>query len=219
MLTAKSLFSHYAPVFLLAIVGLLTFHNASALNETAFEYSPTELEELVGPVALYPDELLGIILPASSYPLQIVEAARYLDALENDSELEPDSDWDDAVVALLNYPQVIALLNEDLDWTWNLGEAVVNQQPEVLNAIQSFRGQAVAAGNLVTDDRQTVHKVNGVIEISPVDPEVIYVPYYEPGRVIVYQSRPVYRYYPNAYPLYYYPYPSYYPFTNGFFWG
>ena len=128
MFSVQRPFSRYVPVFLLAIVGLLTFHSASALSESGYDYSPPELEKLVGPVALYPDDLLGIILPASSYPLQIVQAARYLEAFANNPDLKPDDDWDDAVVALLNYPQVIELLNEDLDWTWNLGAAVVNQQ-------------------------------------------------------------------------------------------
>ncbi len=219
MFSVQRPFSRNVPVFLLAIVGLLTFHSASALSESGYDYSPPELEKLVGPVALYPDDLLGIILPASSYPLQIVQAARYLEAFANNPDLKPDDDWDDAVVALLNYPQVIELLNEDLDWTWNLGAAVVNQQPAVLDAIQDFRGRAVAAGNLETDGRQIVRQVDEVIEITPVNPEEIYLPYYEPDRVVVHQNRPVYRYYADAYPLYYYPYPSYHPFTSGFFWG
>ncbi len=205
--------------FLLAVLGLLVIYASSAVAESTDDYSPAELEELVGPVALYPDDLIAVILPASSYPLQVVEAARYLREVENNPDLKPDEDWDDAVVALLNYPQVIDLLNEDLDWTWNLGEAVVNQQPAVLVAIQDFRSRAVVAGNLETDNRQTVSQVDEVIKITPVDEEVIYVPYYEPSRVVVYQSRPVYHYYPDAYPVYYYPYPVHYRFRSGFFWG
>ena len=206
-------------IFLTAAFCLLSFDSAKAVTEQPVDYSPAELEELVGPVALYPDDLIGIILPASTYPLQIVEAARYLEQHEKIPTLEPDEDWDDAVVALLNYPEVIELLNEDLDWTWNLGEAVVNQQADVLDAIQDFRGRAVAAGNLESDDRQTVTYVDEVIEVTPVDPEVIYVPYYEPSTVVVYQRWPVYHYYPRPYPVYYYPYPAHYSFASGFFWG
>ena len=177
------------------------------------------LEELVGPIALYPDDLLAIVLPASAYPLQIVEAARFLEALEADDSLKPDPDWDDSIVALLNYPEIVELMNDDIDWTWRLGEAVVAQQPDVVGAIEDFRDRAYAAGNLKSDAYQNVTHDEGVIEITPVSDDVIYVPYYEPERVVVYQPRPVYYYYPRAYPVYYYPYPAYYHFDHGFFWG
>jgi hypothetical protein len=182
-----------------------------------------EIEELVGPIALYPDDLLAIVLPASTFPLQIVEAGRFLEALETDSSLEPDADWDDSIVALLNYPEVVEMLNDDLDWTWRLGEAVVNQQSDVIATIEDFRDRAYAAGNLQSDDYQLVAEDEGVISITPVQEDVIYVPYYEPEEVVVYQPRPVYFYYPRAYPVYYYPYPSWYTFHNHFhhswFWG
>ena len=185
--------------------------------------SAAEIEELVGPIALYPDDLLAIVLPASTYPLQIVEAGRFLEDLEDDPALEPDPDWDDSIVALLNYPEVIEMLNEDLDWTWRLGEAVVGQQSDVITAIEDFRDRAYAAGNLKTDDYQLVAEDEGAISITPVQEDVIYVPYYEPEEVVVYQPRPVYYYYPRAYPVYYYPYPSWYAFHDHFynpwFWG
>jgi hypothetical protein len=179
-----------------------------------------ELQKLVGRIALYPDDLLAIVLPASTYPLQIVEAARFLDALEKDSSLKPDDDWDDSVVALTNYPEVVRMMNEDLDWTWKLGEAVVAQQTDVIKAIESFRDQAYAAGNLKSDDFQKVTEDgSGAIEITPTQDDVIYVPYYEPERVVVYQPRPVYYYYPRPYPVYYYPYPVSYVFPYDYFWG
>lgn len=178
-----------------------------------------ELQELVGPIALYPDDLLAVALPASTYPLQLVQAQRFLQALEQDPSLTPDEEWDDSVVALLNYPEVIDLLNEDLDWTWRLGEAVVAQQADVLAAVESFRDRAYAAGNLKSDSHQRVTHSDGTIEITPVDDDVIYVPYYEPADVVAYQTRPVYYYYPRAYPVYYYPYPDTYAFDRGFFWG
>lgn len=179
----------------------------------------TELQDLVGPVALYPDDLLAVVLPASTFPLQLVQAQRFLDDLADDPTLKPDEDWDDSVVALLNYPEVLALLNEDLDWTWQLGEAVVAQHADVVSAVEEFRDRAYAAGNLRSDDRQTVREEDGAIQITPISDDIIYVPYYEPERVVMYQPEPVVHYYPQAYPVYYYPYPSGYAFNRGFFWG
>lgn len=179
----------------------------------------TELEELLGPVALYPDDLLAIVLPASTYPLEIVQAARFLDDLATDGSLEPDESWDESVVALLNYPEVVYMMDKEIDWTWRLGEAVISQQADVIAAVESFRDRAYAAGNLESDEYQTVSNDNGAIEIEPVDDEIIYVPYYEPEEVVVYQPRRVYYYYPQAYPVYYYPYPVGYSFASGYFWG
>jgi hypothetical protein len=190
----------------------------TAGNDAAL-LSADALQELVGPVALYPDDLLAIVLPASAYPLQIAAAARFLEALESDASLKPDPDWDDAVVALTNYPEVIELMNDDLDWTYRLGEAVIAQQTDVVTAVESFRDRAYLAGNLKSDEYQTVSQDDGVIEISPVADDVIYVPYYEPRRVLVYQPRPVYYYHPHAYPVYYYPYAANHHFNRGYFWG
>ena len=110
--------------------------------------SAEQLGELVAPIALYPDDLLAIVLPAASYPIQIVQAARFLEARENDPELKPDEQWDDAIIALLNYPEVIQLLNDDLDWTWRLGQAVLIQEPALIAAVADFRERVRIAGNL-----------------------------------------------------------------------
>ena len=195
---------------------IATLRPAAAQENVA---SAEELRELVGPIALYPDDLVAIVLPASTYPLQVVQAARLLEDRKRDSSLKANDDWDDSVVALLNYPEVIKLLNDDLDWTYDLGTAVLNQRADVLSAIQDFRDEAYAAGNLRSDERQTVARADDAIEIKPADPQVIYVPYYEPEQVVVYQPAPVYYYYPVAYPVYYYPYPEHYYFHTGFFWG
>ena len=181
--------------------------------------SPEELEDLVARMALYPDDLVGIILPASTFPLQVVQAVRYLKLHEEDPDLQVNEEWDDSIVALLNYPEVLQMMDADLDWTWELGATVLNQEAEVMNSIQRFRQRAIAAGNLVSDDKQTVSNAGGVIEIRSVDPKVIYIPSYEPDEVIVYQPRPVYRYYPVAYPVYYYPYEPDYRFRARSFWG
>jgi len=188
-------------------------------GEELIVLSGPELEGLIGSIALYPDDLLAIVLPASTYPLQIVQAARFLKDLKSDPSLKPNPDWDDSVVALINYPEIVEMMADDLDWTWRLGEAVVAQQPAVIAAIERFRDRAYAAGNLKSDDHQTVTQEDGVLQITPVQEDVIYVPYYEPERVLVYQPRPVYYYYPRPYPVYYYPYPSGYSFNYGFFWG
>lgn len=179
---------------------------------------PAALEELVGPIALYPDDLLAIALPAATYPLQVVQASRFLQSREENPSVQPAEGWDDSVVALLNYPEVVELLNEDLDWTWKLGEAVLAQQEDVLEAVAAFRERARLAGNLRSDDFQLVESADEGIRIRPRDPEVIYVPYYEPSRVTAYHSRPVYHYYPARYPVYYYPYAPGHRFASGF-WG
>jgi hypothetical protein len=204
----------------LAAAAFMTSRPAVAQEQAALGLaSAEELQELVGPIALYPDDLVAIVLPASTYPLQVVQAARFLEDRANDSSLQPDDEWDDSIVALLNYPEVVALLNDDLDWTYDLGTAVLNQRADVLSAIQDFRDVAYAAGNLRSDERQTVASEDDTIEIKPADPKVIYIPYYEPERVVVYQPEPVYYYYPRPYPVYYYPYPAHYHFNTGFFWG
>lgn len=194
-------------------------HYADESGSVLSPLAPAELEELVGPIALYPDDLLAIVLPASTYPLQIVQAARFLDAYANDSTLKPDEEWDESITALLNYPDVLRMLDDDIDWTWKLGEAVISQQADIINAVESFRDRAYVAGNLKSDERQTVTEEGGVIEITPVDEEIIYVPYYEPEHVVVYQPEPVYHYYARPYPVYYYPYPAGYAFSSGYFWG
>lgn len=193
--------------------------DGSLVNDGAGLLTETELVSLVGPVALYPDDLLAIVLPASTYPLEIVQAARFLENLKEDSSLTPDDGWDDSVVALLNYPEVVQLMNEDINWTWKLGEAVVAQQGAVVAAVESFRDTVYTAGNLESDEYQTVTKDEGIIEIKSVSEKVIYVPYYKPARVVVYSPYPVYAYYPRSYPSYYYPYASDYSFGAGVFWG
>lgn len=178
-----------------------------------------DIETLIGPIALYPDDLLAIVLPASTYPLEIVQAARFVEAAALNPDLKPDEEWDDSIVALLNYPDVLKMMNEDIDWTWQLGEAVVDQQTDVITAIESFRDRAYAAGNLKSDSYQTVSVDDGVIEIEPVNDDVIYVPYYEPEQVVHYAPEPVYHYYPRAYPVYYYPYATNHYFGSRPFWG
>jgi hypothetical protein len=179
-----------------------------------------ELEELVGRIALYPDDLLSIILPGSTFPLQIVEADRWIQQNKGNTEAKPKDSWDESVKALINYPEVVTMMSNDLDWTSALGEAVAADQTAVMDAVQAFRRRADGAGNLQSDDKTTVVVEEDVVKIVQADPEVIYVPQYEPQVVVVQQTVPVYpTYYPAPYPVYYHPYPPGYSFAAGFFWG
>ena len=180
--------------------------------------SAEELGNLVGPIALYPDDLVALILPAATNPLQLVQADRFLDKRKADPKLAVDDKWDDAVKSLLNYPDVMKKMSADLDWTSALGEAVVADQGAVLEAIQSFRRKAQAAGNLKSDGKQVVQVEKEIINIVPADPQVIYVPQYNPSTVVVYGA-PVWGYYPTPYPSYYYPYPPGAALAAGVIWG
>ncbi len=181
--------------------------------------SSEELANLVGPIALYPDDLVAIILPASTNPLQLVQADRFLDKRKADPKLPVDDRWDDAVKSLLNYPDVVKMMSADLDWTSALGEAIVADQGEVLEAIQAFRRKAQGAGNLKSDDKQVVQVEQEIITIVPADPQVIYVPQYNPSTVVVYGTAPYWGYYPTPYPSYYYPYAPGAALAAGVIWG
>ena len=215
-----------AALLVLCLAAALAARADTAETTEVVEVAPVELlsaealATLVAPVALYPDDLLAIVLPAATFPVQVVLAARFLDAREADPDLAPDETWDASIVALLNYPEVLALLDENLSWASELGAAVLVQEQDVIAAVGEFRRRAQTAGNLKSDDKQTVAvREDKTIEITPVQREVIYVPYYDPHDVTSYQARRVYHYYPRAYPVYYYPYPSSHFFANGPFWG
>jgi hypothetical protein len=181
--------------------------------------SSEELVNLVGPIALYPDDLVAIILPASTNPLQLVQAERYLEKRKSDPKLPLDDKWDDPVKSLVNYPDVVKMMSADLDWTTALGEAVVADQGAVIEAVEVFRRKAHAAGNLKSDDKQVVKVEKETVIIEPADPQVIYVPQYNPTTVVVASPTPVYAYYPTPYPSYYYPYPPGAALARGVIWG
>ncbi|TDK61347.1 DUF3300 domain-containing protein [Sapientia aquatica] len=206
--SALSLLS-YAPAFAQTAPGTPTV-----------AYSQQQLENIVGRIALYPDDLIAITLPASTYPLDVVKAQRFLERFKSDPTTKPDASMADPVVKLLNYPDVIRQMNDDLDWTQSLGDAVDADEPAVLAAIQSFRAKAQSAGNLNSNEKQIVRVEDRVITIAPANPEVIYVPVYQPARVIVYSPVPyMWGYYPTPYPSYYYPYTASSGFFFGFVWG
>ncbi len=173
--------------------------------------SDAQLDALVSPIALYPDALLSEILMASTYPLEVVEADRWADTNKN---LKGDAlkaavdqqSWDDSVKSLVATPDVLDMMSTKLDWTQQLGNAVLAQQPDVMDAIQRLRTKAQANNKLASNKQQTVstQQQSGkqVIVIAPTQPDTIYVPYYDPS--VVYGPWP----YP-AYPPYYWPPPAY----------
>jgi len=193
---------------------------ADAVDDSAFDVTAdTTLDDLVAPIALYPDDLLAILIPASAYPLDVVQASRFVDKLEANKDLKPDEAWDESVRNLLNTPDVVQLMATHLDWTIRLGEEVADDQAEVMDAIQMFRREVDAAGNLESDDKQKIVAEEDTIRIELSNPEVIYVPQYNPQIVVVPAPIPPIRYYPTPYPVYYYPYPPGARFATGFFFG
>ena len=179
---------------------------ASTVAEAPAPLSADEMEVLVARIALYPDELIAVITGASLYPLQIVEAARYLDQYAKDKSLKPKESWDGSVISLLNYPDVVKMMSDDLEWTQALGDAIAYQQKDVLVAIQQLRDEAVAKGVIKTDDKMQVVEENDNVVIKSANPEVIYVPQYEPQMLYEpdYAWQPI-SYYPDPYPNYWYP--------------
>jgi hypothetical protein len=216
---------------LLSVVLLFGVCAASAQDQPAQTqqktYKPEELEALVAPIALYPDSVLSQALMASTYPLEIVLAARWVKANPNvkgDAAVKAvaNETWDVSVKSLVAFPQVLEPMSDKLDWTQKLGDAFLAQEKEVLDAVQRLRAKAQQAGNLKTNEQQTVivepatTTTQTIVRIEPANPEVIYVPAYDP--MIVYGGWG-YPYYP---PYYWPPYPAYYPgaaFVSGFAWG
>ena len=168
--------------------------------------SDDELEVLVARIALYPDELVALVSAASLYPLQIVEAERFLEASKKNKELKPKESWDGSIISLLNYPEIVKMMSEDLEWTRSFGEAIANQQKDVLIAIQQLRDEAVAKDIIETDDKIKVVEEGDNIIIQSANPEVIYVPQYPPEMLYEpdYAPAPI-DYYDDPYPAYWYP--------------
>ncbi|MFC4703036.1 DUF3300 domain-containing protein [Paraburkholderia caffeinitolerans] len=187
---------------------------AQAQSEPA-PYRSEEIEAMVAPVALYPDELLSQVLMASTYPMEVALAARWLKAhpdLKGEAAIKAvqNETWDVSVKSLVAFPQILEPMNDKLDWTQKLGDAFLAQPKDVLDAVQRLRARAKQSGHLESNAQQTVTveaPAGGetIVRIEPANPTVIYVPVYDPA--VVYGSWP----YPG-YPYYYWPpYPAYYP--------
>jgi hypothetical protein len=152
------------------------------------QQTPDELQQLVAPIALYPDSLVAQILAASTFPEQVVEANRWLQAhpdLKGDAlgqAIDPQP-WDPSVKALTAFPAVLGNMDKNLSWTSSLGDAFYNQQQDVMDAVQVMRRRAQAAGNLQSTSQQTVDDQESAITIQPTSTEVVYVPAYDPWLV------------------------------------
>jgi hypothetical protein len=164
-----------------------------------------KLDSLLAPIALYPDELLAQALMASTYPLDVVEAARFVKA---NRELKGDAldkevlkkNWDPSVQSLTAFPQVLEMMDDKIEWTQELGDAFLSDKQRVMQTVQSLRQKADASGNLQSNEQQKVVKEQTTIIIEPAQPEVVYVPTYNP--TVVYGS-----WWAPMYPPYYWPPP------------
>lgn len=186
----------------------------TAANSGATEKPPLkqeELDQMLAPLALYPDSLLSQVFMAATYPLEVVSADRWVKqnaSLKGDAmaaALEKQA-WDPSVKSLVNFPQVLAMMSEKLDMTVKLGDAFIGQQKQVMDSVQKLRAKAQAQGNLKSTKEQTVKTEAAaqgqVIVIEPADPQVIYVPTYSPTVVYgpwPYPAYPPYPYYPPGY--------------------
>jgi hypothetical protein len=150
--------------------------------------TPEQLQQLAAPIALYPDSLVAQILAASTFPEQVVEADRWVqahpdlkgDALAQAVDQQP---WDPSVKALAAFPSVLGNMDKNLSWTSSLGDAYYNQQQDVMDAVQAMRQRAQEAGNLTSTPQQTVTTQDSTIIIEPAEPDIVYVPAYDPWLV------------------------------------
>jgi hypothetical protein len=191
---------HYPAVFLIALGGLMLnplqgedpaatglinavqTDVAPANVAQTEQLTPEQIDALLAPIALYPDPLVAIILPAATFPTDVVMAARYLNAGGDPAAID-DQTWDDSVKALARYPDVLKWMDQNLTWTQQVGAAFVAQPAAVLSAAQRLRAAAIAAGNLKESTQQHIVVEQDVVRILPAQKEVIYVPVYDPIRV------------------------------------
>ena len=205
----------------LLAVFVLAFAQGGAQAQPAYSFSQQELDQMLAPIALYPDALLSQILMAATYPLEVVEAARWARArpgLAGDDAVRAaeTEDWDPSVKSLVAFPQVLARMDENLQWTQALGDAFLDQQEQVMDTVQALRRKAQAAGNLRSDDRLSVVESGPRLLVQPFDHQVVYVPYYDP--LVVYGSW----WWPAYPPVYWRPWPGYYArpgYAGVFYWG
>ncbi len=185
------------------------------------QFSQQELDQMLAPIALYPDALLSQVLMAATYPLEVVQAARWSQAnpdLKGDQAVKAaqQNNWDPSVISLTAFPQILSLMNEKLDWTERLGDAFLEQQPQVMDTVQGLRQKAVAAGNLQSNDQVQVQPQGQTIVIQQASPQVVYVPYYDPA--VVYGPW----WWDDYPPVYWRPWPGYYhrpSFSSGLYVG
>jgi hypothetical protein len=209
-------------IFMLAVLALVVAPAGAQVSGES-GYSQDELDQLLAPVALYPDQLLMQILIGATYPLEAVEAARFV---QQNPDLHGDvldqalleKNWDPSIQSLAAYPQVLAMMNDNLEWTQRLGDAFLADQARVMDTVQSLRQKAMAAGNLQSTPQMSVTTQDDGIAIDTAQPDVVYVPVYNP--LLIYGP-----WWAPAYPPWFWcPPPGYaYPFcpvyTVGFVFG
>ena len=183
-------------------------------------FSQAELDQMLAPVALYPDELLSQLLMAATYPLEVVEAARFSRARpelkgQDAVRAAEKQSWDPSVKAMLAFPQILSRMDEDLEWTRRLGDAFLAQQEQVMETVQALRKRADEAGNLKETEHVRVVREERTIIVRNRYPDVVYVPYYDP--VMIYGSW----WWPDYQPVRWSPWTGYryYSGYSGFFWG
>jgi hypothetical protein len=184
-------------------------------------FTQQELDQMLAPIALYPDSLLSQILMASTYPLEVVEAARWSKAnpnLKGERAVQAvaENTWDPSVKSLVAFPQILMMMDEKLNWTERLGDAFLAQQQQVMDTVQNLRQKASAAGNLTSNDQIRVTQQGQSIVVDPANPQVVYVPYYNP--MVIYGPW----WWPAYPPIYWGPWPGYFigpGFSVGFVWG
>ncbi len=185
------------------------------------QFRQEELDQMLAPIALYPDALLSQVLMAATYPLEVVQAARWSRAnpgLKGEQAVRAVEarDWDPSVKSLVAFPQILTMMDERLEWTERLGDAFLGQQAAVMDSVQHLRDKAYAAGNLRSNEQMRVTRDDRTIVIASPAPQVVYVPYYNPYLVYGGWWWPAY---PPVYwpaPVVYYPRPA---FVSGFVWG
>src|SRR5208337_4821033 len=182
-----------ALLFAASAQNMAAYQDAPAPSQSAqgrqyLQQTPEQLQQLVAPVALYPDSLVAQILGASTFPEQVVEADRWVQAhpdLKGDdlAQAVDQQPWDPSVKALTAFPSVLGNMDKNLSWTSSLGDAYYNQQEDVMDAVQVMRQRAREAGNLKTTPQQMVTSQGSTIIIEPASPEIVYVPAYDPWVV------------------------------------
>ena len=176
-------------LFLLGVALVSSWSLGSAADEPTLR-PPSELDTLLGPIALHPDPLLAQILPASTLPTQIVLAARFVRANPARPDLIEAQGWDDSVKAVARVPSLLAWMDEHLEWTTQVGQSFIDQPDDVMDSVQRLRRKAYDLGNLQSGSQQTVVIDDTQIQILPANAQIVYVPVYQPEVIYIERARP-----------------------------
>jgi hypothetical protein len=211
----KKYAKHLIFSLLLVLTGAFAQIASSAEGNPAF--TQQELDQMLAPIALYPDSLLSQILMAATYPLEVVEAARWSNAnpmYKGDAAVQAvnSQNWDPSVKSLVAFPQVLQTMDQKINWTERLGDAFLAQQSQVMDTVQKLRQKAQEAGNLSSNSQILVNQSNGSIEVATANPDVVYVPYYDPAVIYGYW------WWPDYPPVFWAPWAGY-GWNGGFAWG